>query len=121
MIGGTFSPDRRPGPRDHQGDFGMSAWGRHCRCGIAAAAVLVLAAEARSAGTPDTPRAVLKPAPTPAQIRTEAEAAERAGDWEAAFAAYCRLYVAYRLAPDVREKLPQTLRRDQQDRRHHDP
>jgi carboxyl-terminal processing protease len=98
----------------------MSAWGRHTRSGIAAALllVLVLSPPARSAGAPREPD---RPAPTPPHLRAEAEAAERAGDWEAAFAAYCRLFVADRLAPDVREKLNNALRRVQQDRRHRDP
>ncbi|HEY1191016.1 MAG TPA: S41 family peptidase, partial [Gemmata sp.] len=63
-----------------------------------------------------------KPAkPTPAQLRTLAEKAERAGDWEAAFNAYCLLFVADRAATDVREKLNTALRHTQQLRRHRDP
>ena len=47
--------------------------------------------------------------PTPAQLRSTAEAAEKAGDWEAAYSAYCHLFVADRTAPDVREKLNTAL------------
>lgn len=58
--------------------------------------------------------------PTAAQLRATAVAAEKAGDWEAAFSAYCHLFVADRDAPDVREKLNVALRRTQQLRRHAD-
>ena len=58
---------------------------------------------------------------TPAQLRAAAEAAEKAGDWEAAFTAYCHLFVTDRTAPEVREKLNTALRRAQQLRRHRDP
>jgi len=57
---------------------------------------------------------------TPAQLRSSAEAAEKAGDWEAAFTAYCHLFVADRSASDIREKLNVALRRTQQLRRHRD-
>ncbi|MBA4067769.1 MAG: hypothetical protein C0501_29540 [Isosphaera sp.] len=71
------------------------------------------------------PAAAQEPAaparPTAVQLRAAAEAAEKAGDWEAAFAAYCQLYVADRGAPEVREKLHLALRRAQQLRRHRDP
>jgi C-terminal peptidase prc len=60
-------------------------------------------------------------APTAAQLRATAEAAEAAGDWEKAFAAYCQLFVADRGSPEVREKLHLALRRTQQLRRHRDP
>jgi C-terminal peptidase prc len=75
----------------------------------------VLADQARLAPTEK------KAEPTPSQLRATAEAAEKAGDWEAAFAAYCRLFVADRDSPDVREKLNAALRRAQQIRRHRDP
>ena len=58
---------------------------------------------------------------SPAQLRATAEGAEKSGDWEAAFKAYCLLFVADRDAPDVREKLNTALRRTQQLRRHRDP
>jgi C-terminal peptidase prc len=54
------------------------------------------------------------------QLRLTAEAAEKAGDWETAFTAYCHLFVADRTAPDIREKLNTALRRSQQLRRHRD-
>ena len=56
-----------------------------------------------------------------AELRARAEAAEKSGDWEAAFTAYCQLFVADRTATDVREKLNTALRRTQQLRRHRDP
>src|SRR5207244_3576236 len=59
--------------------------------------------------------------PAAARLRAEAEAAERAGDWEAAFTAYCRLYVADRAAPGIRTKLNDALRRAQQARRFSEP
>jgi len=58
---------------------------------------------------------------TAAQLRANAEAAEKAGDWEGAFTAYCHLFVVDRSATDVREKLNVALRRTQQLRRHRDP
>jgi carboxyl-terminal processing protease len=61
------------------------------------------------------------PKPTAAQLRSAAEAAEKAGNWEAAFTAYCHLFVADRGAPGIREKLNVALRRTQQLRRHRDP
>jgi C-terminal peptidase prc len=95
----------------------MSAWDRRL-FGITSA-VLLLSSEARSAVPPVG--GSVKPAAAAAQYRSEAEAAERAGDWEAAFAAYCRLYTADRQSPEVREKLNYSLRRVQQVRRHRDP
>ena len=56
-----------------------------------------------------------------AKLRRTATAAEAAGDWEAAFAAYSQLFVADRTAPDARPKLNNALRRAQQVRRHRDP
>src|SRR5439155_24785245 len=81
--------------------------------------VLLLCSEARSAIPPASVRPA-KPASAAVQFRAEAAAAERAGDWEAAFAAYCRLYTADRQSPDVRERLNNSLRRVQQARRHRD-
>lgn len=56
----------------------------------------------------------------PARIHERATKAEKAGDWEAAFAAYCELPVAERSAPTIREKVNAALRRVQQIRRHRD-
>jgi C-terminal peptidase prc len=95
----------------------MSAWDRRL-FGIAST-VLLLSTEARSAVPPNVARPA-KPPAAALQYRAEAAAAERAGDWEAAFAAYCRLYTADRQSPDVREKLNNSLRRVQQARRHHE-
>lgn len=57
---------------------------------------------------------------TSSQLRVRAEKAEKAGDWEAAFTAYCQMPIADRTAPDVREKVNASLRRVQQIRRHRD-
>jgi C-terminal processing protease CtpA/Prc len=63
-----------------------------------------------------------QPAPlTPAQLRGRAAAAEAAGDWEGAFAAYHDLYRLDRTSPGVRDRLFAALRRVQQVRRHRDP
>lgn len=115
----------------------MTAWATIRRFGIAAASLAAFASadpsaanaavpfhipaqwEADAEPTNPTPAPVAKP--TPAQLRTRAAAAEKSGDWEAAFAAYCELYVADRAAIDVREKLNAALRRVQQARRHRDP
>jgi C-terminal peptidase prc len=59
--------------------------------------------------------------PSAADLRKEAEAAEKAGDWEKAFTCYCHLFVAERNTPEIREKLNVALRRAQQLRRHRDP
>ena len=88
----------------------MTAWATHRRFAIAVA-LLAAAADARAESRK----------PTPAEIRTAARAAETAGDWEAAFAAYSHLFVADRTTPEAREKLTATLRRVQQLRRHRDP
>jgi C-terminal peptidase prc len=64
----------------------------------------------------------LKPAkPTAPQLREIADKAERAGDWEAAFNAYCHLFVLDRSTPELRDKLNTSLRYVQQLRRHRDP
>ncbi len=58
--------------------------------------------------------------PTSAQLLLRAGKAEKAGEWEAAFSAYCELPNSDRTAPDVREKVNAALRRVQQIRRHRD-
>ncbi len=58
--------------------------------------------------------------PSVIQLRATAEAAEKSGDWDTAFTAYCHLFVADRGSPDIREKLNSALRRVQQLRRHRD-
>lgn len=83
-----------------------------------AAAILLLSSEARAAVPPPVGRP--QPSSAAGQYRAEAAAAEKHGDWEAAFAAYCRLYTADRQSPDVRERLNNSLRRVQQVRRHRD-
>lgn len=97
-----------------------TAWARIRRVGTGAALLLILASpQLVRAQDPLTPA---KPAKqTVAQLRSVAESAEKAGDWEAAFTAYCHLFVADRTAPDIREKLNTALRRSQQFRRHRDP
>src|SRR5437879_3778211 len=90
----------------------MGAWGRYHRAATLAVVVLCSAGATRAATPTD---------PAPLRLRAEAEAAERSGDWEAAFTAYCRLYVADRAAPGLRTKLNDALRRAQQARRFSDP
>ncbi|MBY0515170.1 MAG: PDZ domain-containing protein, partial [Gemmataceae bacterium] len=69
----------------------------------------------------DAPATAAEPV-MPAELRARAEAAEQAGDWEAAFTLYCQLYVADRSAtPDLRDRLAGAFRRVQQLRRHRDP
>lgn len=101
----------------------MTAWATIRRFGVALALLA-------GVFVPDAGAQPKKPAPlqpntpaklTPAQLREQAEAAERAGDWELAFNSYCHLFVADRTAPEVREKLNAALRRVQQVRRHRDP
>lgn len=94
----------------------MSAWITARWCG-AAVLLLALIADVR-AGDP-----VAAAAPQNAtEIRQRAEAAERAGDWDSAFALYCHLAIADRTTtPGLREKLANAYRRVQQLRRHRDP
>jgi carboxyl-terminal processing protease len=106
----------------------MSAWARLCRVGTRAAITLLLLGATLSLATAaDEPLKSSKPnsskqtVQTVNQLRTAADAAEKAGDWDAAFTAYCHLIVADRNAADVREKLNIALRRSQQLRRHRDP
>lgn len=94
----------------------MTVWGTQLGRGIGLTLVLFAWAPAARAddGLPAHSTA------NPAQIRAAAEAAEKAGDWEAAFAAYCQLFVTDR-SLEVRERLNTALRRVQQSRRHRDP
>jgi carboxyl-terminal processing protease len=99
----------------------MTAWVRIRRFAIAVA-LLLGACALSSAAEPEGKGPRLRPAkPTPAQFREIAEKAEKAGDWEAAFNAYCHLFVAERNTPELREKLNVALRHVQQLRRHRDP
>lgn len=96
----------------------MTAWVHIRRFGIVVALLLGVAglssaAEPEGKGPPLRP-----PKPTPAQLREIAEKAEKVGDWEAAFNAYCHLFVADRNTPELREKLNVALRHVQQLRRH---
>jgi C-terminal peptidase prc len=84
------------------------------------AAVALLGAFALFAPAADSP--VPRPGkPSAEQLRQIAAKAERAGDWEVAFNAYCHLFVTDRSSPDLRERLNVALRRVQQLRRHRDP
>src|SRR6187399_1602497 len=89
---------------------------RQVAAGVAIPVLFLFVSPARS----QEPSKVSKPQ-TPSQLRATAEAAEKSGDWEAAFKAYCQLFVADRDASDIREKLNTALRRTQQLRRHRDP
>lgn len=91
----------------------MTAWAAVRRFGVA---VVLLAACALPSLADPTPAK-----PTADQLRRIAAKAEQAGDWEAAFNAYCHLFVADRSSPELREKLNVALRRVQQLRRHRDP
>jgi carboxyl-terminal processing protease len=99
----------------------MTAWATIRRFGAAVALLLgafVLSTDAAESPGKGPP---LKPAKqTPAQLKELAEKAEKAGDWEAAFKAYCHLFVADRNTPELREKLAFTLRHVQQRQRHRD-
>ena len=99
----------------------MTAWATIRRFGAALALLAGAFVLSSSAAEPEGKGPPLRPAkPTPAQLRTIAEKAEKAGDWDAAFNAYCHLFVADRNQPDLREKLNNALRRVQQLRRHRD-
>src|SRR5262245_23697136 len=88
----------------------MTAWAaiRRFAFVIAIALLGVFALPSLSLGA-DPLKAELKPErpakPTPDQLRDIAAKAEQAGDWEAAFNAYCHLFVVDRASPDLREKL----------------
>ncbi|MBN9122125.1 MAG: hypothetical protein J0I06_23790 [Planctomycetes bacterium] len=100
----------------------MTAWATIRRFGIALALLAGAFALPTPAAEPDGKGPSLRPAkPTPTQLREIAEKAEKAGDWEAAFNAYCHLFVADRHQPELREKLNTALRHVQQLRRHRDP
>lgn len=93
----------------------MTAWATIRRFGFAIALLGAVAGPSRAADP-------VRPAkPTPAQLRDAAEKAEKAGDWETAFNAYCHLFVADRGQPELRERLNATLRHVHQLRRHRDP
>jgi C-terminal peptidase prc len=94
----------------------MTAWATIRRVGIGAAFAVLLVFTSPARG--DDTRSEK---PTVSQLRAAAEAAEKAGDWETAFTAYCHLFVADRGSREVREKLNVALRRTQQLRRHRDP
>lgn len=104
----------------------MTAWKPLCRVGTGTAVFLLLFVASFSslvfaADDLSKPSKSLNAKPTVTQLRATAEAAEKAGDWDTAFSAYCHLFVADRNAPDIREKLNIALRRVQQLRRHRDP
>jgi C-terminal peptidase prc len=104
----------------------MTEWRTLCRLGVVLAVGLLPSAIAPSsafllaADDPPPPPKSFSGKTLP-QIRAAAEAAEKRGDWEVAFAAYCHLFVADRSAPELREKVNASLRRVQQLRRHRDP
>ena len=105
----------------------MTAWATIRRVGITFAlacgafALPSLAADPSPSGKPPPATPVRPAKPNPTELRDIAERAEKAGDWDAAFNAYCHLFVADRGSPDLREKLNASLRRVQQLRRHRDP
>ncbi len=89
--------------------MGMGSW----------AAVLVLAWPV-GAQTPGAASATPSP-PSVKQLQDVARAAEQAGQWDTAVAAYCQLYLTDRRSPEWRSKLHQALRRMYQQQRHRDP
>ena len=103
----------------------MTAWATIRRFGFAIAllaSVIVPPSRGADPSGKPPPLTPVRPAkPSPDQLREAAEKAEKAGDWEAAFNAYCHLFVTDRASPDLREKLNTALRRVQQIRRHRDP
>ncbi len=101
----------------------MTVWAtiRRARIGAALPLFLVFALPAFVQGADDPVKPNKPNKPTALQWRATAERAEKAGDWEAAFTAYCHLFVADRSSTDIREKLNLALRRSQQLRRHRDP
>ncbi len=100
----------------------MPAWGRIGRPGIATLLIALLATpEARPAAPPAEARAESTPlAPPREQLLRAAQAAEKRGDWEAAFSLYCRLAPTDR-GPEARDRIAGCLRKAQQIRRHADP
>ena len=109
----------------------MTAWTTLCRVGNRAAVFLLLLVAPFSSlvSAADEPSKsskspIAKQNCNATQLpEATAEAAEKAGDWDAASHrfAYCHLFVADRNSSDVREKLNTALRRAQQLRRHRDP
>src|SRR5215213_6515873 len=98
----------------------MAVWAAIRRFGVTLALLVGAFPGVAVAADPPAGKPARPAKHTPAQLRLDAEKAERAGDWEAAFNAYCHLFVADRATPDLREKLNSTLRRVQQIRRHRD-
>jgi carboxyl-terminal processing protease len=101
----------------------MTAWAAIRRFRVAIALLSVFALPSLSWGAdPPKPKLERQAKPTAEQLKDIAAKAEHAGDWEAAFNAYCHLFVVDRSAlPDLRERLNVSLRRVQQLRRHRDP
>ena len=97
----------------------MTAWAAIRRFGITIRVLGVVVLPSLAAGTPSKTTYPAKLTPT--QLRNFARKAEKNGDWEAAFNAYCHLFVSDRNSPELREKLNASLRRVQQLRRHRDP
>ncbi|MBY0456883.1 MAG: hypothetical protein K2V38_06070, partial [Gemmataceae bacterium] len=100
----------------------MTEWTTLRRFGALALLLTSLLSPAPAFGVDEPREPKNTPAkPTPAQLRELAARAEKAGDWEAAFNAYCHLFVADRNAADLRDKLNHALRHVQQIRRHREP
>lgn len=95
------------------GDFGMPVW-RTCARLTVLAAVLTAFAPGEVCSAPPIDRESSQD-----KIRLASEAAERRGDWDAAFSLQCRLLLTDR-TPAAREKVSSLLRRAQQARRHRD-
>lgn len=96
----------------------MSGWSRPA---VIVLAMLGMALPARSAdGTAEAP-APRVAAPDFAQLRAEAERAERQGQWEKALDLYLRATVAARPTADLRDRIRLCLRNVNRLQRHRDP
>src|SRR5688572_15718688 len=96
----------------------MSGWNRPA---IIALATLGLAWPVRSADGPAEAPAPRVAAPDFSQLRTEAERAERQGQWEKALDLYLRASVTARPTGDLRDRIRLCLRNVNRLQRHRDP
>ena len=76
----------------------MTSWCKFSRMGAGPTLALLLVLDVSAFGQEN---AKLVGAPSIADLRKVAENAEKTGDWETAFATYCRLYVADRGAREI--------------------
>lgn len=91
------------------------------RIALALAALSAFVTSIPAADTPPTAPAPRLSVPDPHRLRREAEAAEKAGKWDAALDLYLRLFTAGRDGSDLRERIRVCLRHVAQGRRQRDP